>query len=63
MPTLELIADIANLKDEVASLKKLLKHIRYQANERLEDGHGYEMMLTTTIIEIDAALGNPTDTV
>jgi len=37
-------------------LRKLLELIRYLAAERLDDGHGYTMMLTTIIIDIDAAL-------
>ncbi len=41
------------------TLKGLLRHIRHQAAERLEDGHGYEMMLTATIIEIDGRLVEP----
>ena len=47
---------VATLLAESERLRKLLELIRYLAAERLDDGHGYTMMLTTIIIDIDAAL-------
>lgn len=37
-------------------LRGLLMSIRHQAIERLEDGHGYTLMLSSIIIEINGVL-------